>query len=145
MKIYLGIVCFVLGFAACGGDSGSGIDKNKKINALSASEVTTICKWGEDEQGGPGHTTMCGDFTFIVSTQAECEAQYGNFAATCSATVSDVEACVHALAADPCSLGGDACQTYFACAGGAAAFADRPAVWPVSEPHWPASKRLADR
>ena len=125
MKSYLGIVCFVLGFAACGGDSGSGIDKNKKINALSQSEVTTFCKWAIDEQGGPGHTTMCGDIVIIVNTQMECEGQYGNFSASCTATVSDGEACVHALAADPCSGGGDACQTLFTCAGGTPTSADR--------------------
>ena len=126
MKSYLGIMCFVLGFAACGGDSGSGIDKNKKMNALSSGEVTTFCTWAIDEQGGTGHRTMCGDVQIVVNTQMECEGQFGSFAASCTATVSDGEACVHALAADPCSLGGETCQTLFACAGGAAAFVDRP-------------------
>jgi hypothetical protein len=121
MKIYLGIMCFVLGFAACGGnDGGSGIDKNKKISALSDSEVTTFCEWAIAEQGGLGHQTMCGDIVIIVNTQMQCESQYGNFSASCTATVSDAEACVHALADDPCSLGGDTCQTLFDCGGGVA-------------------------
>jgi hypothetical protein len=127
MKIYLGIVCFVLGFAACSdNDDGSGIDKNKKVSALSDSEVTTFCNWAITEQGGPGHTTMCGGILIVVNSQMDCESQFGNFATSCSATVSDAEACVHALAADPCTGGGDTCQALFTCAGGATAFADRP-------------------
>lgn len=120
MKIYLGIVLFGLAAAACGGDGndGSGIDQSKEVDSLSSSEVTTFCEWAIAEQGGAGHQTMCGDIIITVSTQAACESQWGNLAATCTATVEQAEGCVLALAADACSLGGDTCLFLIECAGG---------------------------
>lgn len=114
MKIYLGIVLFA--FAACGGGGDSGIDKSKKLNALSSDEVKTFCEWAIAEQGGAGHQTMCGDIIIRVETEAQCEAQYGTFPATCAATVGDAESCAQALTADPCTLGGSACEVVFSCA-----------------------------
>jgi hypothetical protein len=118
MKIYLGIVVFGLATAACGDSGGgdSGVDGSKKINALSSSEVQTFCGWALAEQGGPGHETMCnGGFTITAPTEMECESNYGNLKATCTVTVSDAEACIHALAADPCMLGGTACRAVIEC------------------------------
>jgi hypothetical protein len=120
MKIYLSIVLFGLAAAACGGDGddGSGIDQSKQLTSLSTSEVSTFCEWAIAEQGGAGHQTMCGDIIITVSTQAACESNYGNLAATCTATVEQAESCVLALATDACSAGGDACLFLIECAGG---------------------------
>lgn len=121
VKIHLGIVLFAIAACSSGGDSG--IDKSKKLNSLSPSEVTTFCQWAIAAQGGTGHQTMCGDLIVKVQTQVQCESKYGTVASTCTATVGDAETCNHALTADPCSLGGDACQVLFACSAGTAAFA----------------------
>jgi len=119
MKIYLGIVVFVLATSACGGGGGggdSGVDGSKKINSLSSGEVQTFCGWALTEQGGAGHETMCsGGFTVTVPTEMECESNYGNLKATCTVTVSDAEDCVHALVTDPCTKGGTACRAVIEC------------------------------
>lgn len=122
MRSYLGIALasFALAAAACGGDDGpgetSGVDGAKKVNTLSSSEVQTFCSWAVAEQGGAGHQTMCGDgVTFTVDTEAKCQMGYAMLSTTCAVTVADAEACVRALAADPCSFGGTACQALIAC------------------------------
>jgi hypothetical protein len=104
----------------CGGDDGgdtSGVDQAKPITDLSTSEVTTFCQWSIDVQGGAGHETDCGDgVTVTVNTQAECEAEYAQIPTGCSTvTVAEMEACVDALAAEPCNFEASACAEYFAC------------------------------
>src|SRR5687768_9113890 len=69
---------------ACGGDddgggsSDHGVDGSKAITTLTDDEVSAFCTWAIDAQGGAGSETDCGDgVTVTVSTQAECEAEYG--------------------------------------------------------------------
>jgi hypothetical protein len=107
---------------ACGGDDGStssGVTTSKQIKDLSADERTQECEWGVSYEGGPGHQTMCADdVTITVNTVAECVADLNEYAMNgCMATIAELETCTRAIAADPCSLGGDDCGPVFACIG----------------------------
>lgn len=106
-----------LGLIACGGGGdSSGVDSNKTIVSMSASERMTFCEWAIEEQGGAGTTHNCGDFTLTVQTVAECVGDFSNFSPTCTATVGQGESCVSAISANPCELGANsACQAIFAC------------------------------
>jgi hypothetical protein len=91
--------------AACGGGSdGSGVDGSKTLVSLSASEQQDLCEYVVAAQGGEGHVEDCGNgTTFETGTVAECVADFGDFTAGCTATVSDAEGCADALS-DPCNL-----------------------------------------
>lgn len=112
-------ICAALGLAiaGCGGGSGgSGVDASKPITQLTASEVMQFCEWSVEEQGGAGTTTDCGDgVTVTVDTVQECVDGYGGFTSDCTTTVGQVEDCIEAIAADPCSFGGAACAPLFDC------------------------------
>ncbi len=102
--------------AACGSDSGSGVDGSKPVVTMTASEKQTFCEWVVAQQGGAGHTTDCGNgVTVTTQTVAECVAGFADLIATCPATVAQGEACASASAAAPCSFGGEACAPLFAC------------------------------
>lgn len=115
MHKHLVVVAFV---AACGGDSGSGVDSSKQIKDLSASEQMSVCEAGVAAQGGAGKTTTCGNgVTVTVKSVSDCVAQMSVYAMHgCTATVGQLETCNDAIGADPCSLGGSACQPIIACA-----------------------------
>lgn len=111
---------------ACGGDDdggggdGSGVDGSIAITDLGGADVTALCEWAIDIQGGAGNETDCGDgATVNVPSQAECEADYASVPDACSGiSVAELEACIEAVADDPCSLGGAACADYFECSFG---------------------------
>ena len=105
-------------FGACGGDSGSGVDSSKQIKDLTPSEQMSVCEAGIAAQGGAGKMTSCGNgVTVTVQTVAQCVSQMGTYAMKgCTATVGQLETCNDAIGADPCSLGGSACQPIIACA-----------------------------
>jgi len=106
---------------ACGGDDGgsdsSGVTTTKQIKDLSAAEQMQECEWGVAYSGGAGHQTMCPDnVTVTVDSVASCVQDMMTYATNaCMATIAELEACTRALAADPCSFGGDACGPVFAC------------------------------
>ena len=104
--------------AACGGDDdGSGVDGGKAVTELSADEVSALCEWAIDVQGGENHSEDCGDFTIETGTVAECEAEYAGIPASCSSvTVAELEDCVNAIADDPCEgFGSQACSEFIQC------------------------------
>jgi hypothetical protein len=111
------VVSFVS--VACGGGAASvsGVDQAKPITELDAGEISTFCSWAIDVQGGPGHVTECGpDVTVEAPTQDECEAGYAQIPAGCSGvTVEEMEACVNAIADDPCAESIPECNEYFSC------------------------------
>lgn len=126
MKIRLASILLSCSFlAACGGDDGpadsSGVDGDKAITDLTASEVSAVCEWGVEVSGGEGYTEDCGDFDYTVETVAECEAGYASIPAACSTvTVAELEACIEAVGADPCTaFGSQACAEYVSCFAGA--------------------------
>jgi hypothetical protein len=112
-------VALLLG-AACGGDDGggsSGVDGTKQLKDLTSAEVMAECEWGVEAQGGAGHTTTCGDnVTVTVDTVAECVTEVNAYKTNCTATVTQLEACTNALAANPCDFTTSACAAIFACA-----------------------------
>ncbi|HUS31579.1 MAG TPA: hypothetical protein VMZ53_23900 [Kofleriaceae bacterium] len=122
MRTSILFVVSALALGACGGDDGaehSGVSTSKQLKDLSADERMQECEWGVSYQGGAGHVTMCSDnVTVTVDTVPECVDAMDQYAASgCTATVAELEACTRAIAADPCSFGGDACGPVFACLG----------------------------
>lgn len=106
-----------LALVACGGDDdgGSGVDGSKTIVSMSASERMSFCEWAIATQGGAGTVHQCEGFTLTVQSVADCAAGFGDFVASCAATVSQGEACVAAIAAMPCMPATAACEAVFAC------------------------------
>jgi hypothetical protein len=118
----IAFILFASLLAACGGGGGvgdeSGVDQGKPITDLDASEVSQFCTWSNATQGGAGTVHECGDgVTFEVPTQAECESDYAQIPDGCSGvTVAEMEACVSAIADDPCgAFEAEACAEYFTC------------------------------
>jgi hypothetical protein len=111
------ILLSVLLLGACGGDDSSGVTASKQLKDLTPDERQQECEWGVSYQGGAGHKTMCpDDVTITVSTVEDCVADLGDYATRgCTATIEQLETCTKAIAADPCSLGGDSCGPVFAC------------------------------
>ena len=104
---------------ACGGDDGgSGVDSSKQIKDLTSDEQMSVCEAGIAAQGGAGKMTNCGNgVTITVKTVADCVMQMGTYKMKgCTATVGQLDTCNAAIGADPCSLGGSACQPIIACA-----------------------------
>jgi len=109
------------GLAACGGDDddSSGIDRSKKVTALTTDERKTLCEWGVEAQGGAGKMTKCGDITITVKPAADCIAQAMTFPASCALTVAQVEDCSKATGENACtSLTAPACLAFLDCFAG---------------------------
>ena len=118
MTKYHLIVGAMLAAAACGGDgaTSSGVDPDKNVATLTASEIAELCEWVVAEGGGPGFETECDDgVTVINNTVQECIDEYPEFADDCQATIADFEDCAVANGADPCDFAPDACDALFAC------------------------------
>ena len=112
------IMAAAVGVAACGGDEGSGVDRGKRVTALTADERRDVCEWSTAELGGEGHTTQCGDTTFKVEPTSECIEDSANYPASCTLTVGQLEDCTAAMAAAPCTgLASPACAPIFNCIG----------------------------
>lgn len=104
MKRLMTVVGAMLVAAACGGDSGSGVDSGKRMSELSDAEARDVCQYAEDAQGGPRTITCDGqDFEFEPD-DFECEnATADEIPDTCTMTVGEYEECVDALGdVDPC-------------------------------------------
>jgi hypothetical protein len=112
------IVVVLVTIAACGSSSSdvastSGLPESDVVSHLTTAELTTLCDWSTAYEGGPGTTLPCG---ITVNTVSQCMA--GTFAdPSCTATVSDVEACAGAIRSDSCTaLASTACAPLLACA-----------------------------
>ena len=115
------ILLAVLLVGACGGDDtadSSGVAQTKQVKDLTADERMQECEWGVAFQGGAGKRTECGDGVSVtVDTVASCVDDMATYAANgCTAPISQLETCTKAVAADPCSFGGAACQPIIDCA-----------------------------
>jgi len=66
-----------LAWAGCSGDAGcvdrSGVSREAYMDELSAEQVTIVCAWDVQKQGGSGHHT-CSWGTQTIMTIEECEA-----------------------------------------------------------------------
>jgi hypothetical protein len=94
---------FVVGTLGCGGDdSGSGLDKAKKLTTLTAPERKQLCDWVNQKLGGYGHATECGGGVTLKadSSLEECLTLWSALPALCAATVGDEEACFNHKSCD---------------------------------------------
>jgi hypothetical protein len=97
------------------GESGLPVDDT--VVSLSSGDLSDLCEWATDVQGGAGTETECGDFTVTVAPASECIDDLGAFDASCPLTVGEVEECMQAIAYDPCTaFDSAACAPIFACA-----------------------------
>jgi hypothetical protein len=90
-----GTLIVLLGALGCGED-GSGLPGKKELVTLSDSDVATLCDYVVEQ--GVDHTIDCGNgLTINPDTQADCiaDAELADHP-DCTATVSDLEACVRA-------------------------------------------------
>ena len=97
--------------AACSSSSpstSSGLSGSTLLVSLTPSEQGSLCDSVAASEGGYGHTTMLkcdggASLSYQVpANQAACVAKF-NFASTCTATVSDLEACAAALSHPSCA------------------------------------------
>jgi len=91
-------VCASLAIGCGGGSGGSGVDGTLELVELEADEVSDLCGYVID-QLGPTREIACPDGTLTIEaqTQAECEADFDTLPLTCTATVSNAEACAEAI------------------------------------------------
>ena len=87
--------------AACAtGESGLPLDKT--LAELDEDEWTQMCEWGNDQYEDA--EIDCGDGTTVeMGSVDECVTESMTYYGECSVTVESMEACVTAIADDPCS------------------------------------------
>jgi len=111
-------IATLLSAAACGGGGSSGVPmtsglpETAEVTSLSQSDISTLCSWVADYEGGPGTTLAC---NYTVNDPSRCVA--GILAAkSCQLTVSQVETCAYAFYSNACTaLGNPACGAVQLC------------------------------
>lgn len=91
--------------ASVGGNnapSTSGLPESTPVSSLSDGDLQTLCNWAAAYEGGAGTQLGC---EVTVNPPSQCEAGI-RASKDCPATVADVEACAHAVKADPCTAAG---------------------------------------
>lgn len=108
-RLARGLLAVTVCLFGCGseGDAqpGSGLDRNKKLNAVSAEERRTVCDWAAELFGGYGKSKMCTAQTAWPGPRnaEECSAELASSGASCAATIGTFEDCYRAFfAADAC-------------------------------------------
>jgi hypothetical protein len=90
-KLIVSLCALFIGLTSCGGSGSSGVDSSKFTDELSSDELSTLCDWMLDKQGGAGTETDCGEGeSAIVGTKTECAASV----AIPHCQVSAVESCI---------------------------------------------------
>ena len=97
----------------------SGVDPDKTIGELDASEKKKLCDWQAAVGGGYGKTTKCegGVSTSTPKSQSACVQELN--IPSCQATVGEVEVCMKVDAQAPCALAvltAPECESLRACA-----------------------------
>ncbi|CAN5728729.1 hypothetical protein BH11MYX4_BH11MYX4_15550 [soil metagenome] len=95
--------------------ASSGVGGTKTIGELSDTEKGLLCDWQAGRAGGYGCTRTC-DGGVSTTNKANRAACTTSLKATCPATVAEAEACIAAIANDPCNLGvalAPVCQPFF--------------------------------
>jgi hypothetical protein len=97
------------------GDSNSGVDRDKYLDELSASEVSQICEWLIEQQGGSGEYRCNDVFKVRVPSQSKCESDPRPHC-----PVSTFEDCMAFHEGDACRIFSQeppqSCKDYFGCA-----------------------------
>ena len=114
---YKSILCrctLTITIMSCGGSGSSGIESSKYMDELSSDEISTLCDWMLEQQGGVGVETDCGDgLSTTTPTKDECTAT----TTLPHCQVSAVESCMEALDGNSCNLlSADGCADYMTCA-----------------------------
>jgi hypothetical protein len=91
------------------------------LSQLNDAQLAQLCDWSAAKEGGYGATESCdgGITVHAKASQQDCvtSSRTETAKATCTATVSDAETCINALASDPCDIGTPACAPLISCAG----------------------------
>jgi hypothetical protein len=99
---------------ACG-DSSSGVDRDKYLDELSASEVSQICKFAIETRGGAGEYQCTEHVKVTVPSQSKCETDPRPHC-----LVSVFEDCMIDHEGDACRIVApnppQSCKDYLACA-----------------------------
>jgi len=97
----------------------SGITPSKPMTSLTAADIASLCDWGACLQGGYGKSKVCSGTTVSTpASQATCVGKYRAPKASCTATIADLEPCLHAAqSGDLCAstqtlLGDPVCAKY---------------------------------
>jgi len=103
MKKISALLLMITGFAFVGcADSGSsGVDRNTKLSAATATDKTQFCDWQTEASGGAGQKQCADNTSVTVKTSAECVAKWPT---TSSCTVGVIEDCYVSLEGDACKL-----------------------------------------
>jgi hypothetical protein len=100
----------------CGSGGGkSGVQSDKRLVDLSASEISEFCAYQVDVEMAPRTVDCGGGLTITLKNQADCVTSFGQFMPSCTATVSQGETCAEAVGSDPCNFGGAACTAILQC------------------------------
>ncbi|MBX3258412.1 MAG: hypothetical protein KF782_01760 [Labilithrix sp.] len=97
----------------------SGVDPDKTVGELSASEKKQLCDWQADVSGGYGKTTKCDDGVSVSTPKDQAACVQRMNLPSCAATIAEVEACLKLDAKDPCALAilsAPECEPLRACA-----------------------------
>jgi hypothetical protein len=115
-------LAFGLCIAACGGKTGgeeesispgSGIERSKRVNALTEAERATLCDFAIARLGGYGTFRNCGN-NLGFRTPKDQKACVATSKKPCEATVGDVESCSEQLSCE--NLFPSACSPLLSCA-----------------------------
>jgi hypothetical protein len=115
--------CLILGFGSCGGDGGGerGLERNKAISTLTATERVQLCDQLNGAQGGYGRDVSCPDGTMqhTDANQASCvQATPAPGQPCANLTVANVLDCGRAVGSDLCKVGtAEACKPIRDCSG----------------------------
>jgi hypothetical protein len=108
----------VVMIVGCGGAGKSGVQSDKRLVDLNATEISDFCSYVVDVEMAPRTVDCGGGLTITLKNQADCISSFGQFMASCAATVSQGETCAEAVGANPCATENPACVPLLQCAGG---------------------------
>ena len=89
---------------SCSDEDTTGIAGDLRIDQLSFQQMSDLCIWVIDHQGGPNFLHQC-DATHRISTDgyAECVEEREDYDG-CDLTVSQMEGCILAAGPNPCFI-----------------------------------------
>lgn len=98
----------------------SGLDANKSLSSLNQAEKKHLCDWQAAKYGGYGTKTKC-DGGLTVTNPLNVYECIAEIPPSCSAKISEAEACINKTAEDLCAIvPADECKPLLDCAAAAA-------------------------
>lgn len=101
VSLWVSLCALVL---SCDDEERSGVPGELRIDQLSFQQMSDLCVWVIDQQGGPNSLFHC-DAEHRISTDgyAECVEEQGDYQG-CDLTVSQMEGCIVAAGSNPCFI-----------------------------------------